>query len=119
MALDVYFKEDILNVLRATYVASEGPATLVAEVLQDPALRDVPLDKLLRIYRRGFLTAIGAVGIAFGLDSCNHEKDLMEQSLTEIQRRQASSSSTTRSALPEFDMLSFLWTRAQREEQRR
>lgn len=47
MALDIYFKDDILNVLRAAYVAGEGPATLVADILEDQDLRDVPLDKLL------------------------------------------------------------------------
>ena len=94
MALDVYFKEDVLNVLRATYVAGEGPATLVAEMLQDPELQNVPLDKLLGVYRRGFVTALGAVGLAFGLES-------------------------PRSARVDFGLTGFLWTHAQYEKQSR
>lgn len=94
MALDVYFKEDILNVLRATYVAGEGPAILVTEMLQDPELQNVPLDKLLGVYRRGFVTALGAVGLAFGLES-------------------------PRSARVDFGLTGFLWTHAQYEEQSR
>jgi hypothetical protein len=69
MALDVYFREDILNVLRATYAAGEGPAALVAEMLQDDEFQGVSLDKLLQVYRQGFNTALGAVGLAFGLDA--------------------------------------------------
>lgn len=30
MALDVYFREDVQNILRATLVASEGSASLLA-----------------------------------------------------------------------------------------
>jgi hypothetical protein len=69
MALDVYFREDILNVLRSAYVASEGSASLVTQVLQDPELRNIPVQKLLSIYRQGFVTALGSVGIAFGLEA--------------------------------------------------
>lgn len=69
MSFDVYFKEDILNILRSTYAASEGSASLVLEMLEDPDLKDVPVRKLLNIYRRGFATALGAVGLAFGLDA--------------------------------------------------
>ena len=73
MALDVYFKQDILNILRATYVAHEGPASLMVDLLQDRELcaaldaADVPLEKLLQIYRQGFCTALSAVGLAFGV----------------------------------------------------
>jgi hypothetical protein len=69
LALDVYFREDILNVLRATYVAADGPAALLSELVRDPELRHVPLDRLVQVYRQGFCTALGAVGLAFGLDS--------------------------------------------------
>jgi hypothetical protein len=84
MALDVYFREDILNVLRATYIAGEGPAALVAEVLGDRDLAEVPADKLLQIYRRGFHTALGAVGLAFGL------APLVEQASDRVGRRSVS-----------------------------
>ncbi len=69
MSFDVYFKQDILNILRSTYAASEGSASLVLEMLEDPDLQGVPVGKLLHIYRRGFATALGAVGLAFGLDA--------------------------------------------------
>ena len=73
MALDVYYKEDILNALRGLHVAGEGPASLAVDLLGDPDLRAsiesgaVPLEKLLQIYRRGFHTALAAVGLSFGL----------------------------------------------------
>jgi hypothetical protein len=73
VALDIYYKEDILNALRGLHVASEGPASLAVDLLGDPDLRasiesgDVPLEKLLQIYRRGFHTALAAVGLSFGL----------------------------------------------------
>jgi hypothetical protein len=73
MAPDVYFGQNILNVLRATYLTSEGTATMVAETLQDAELEGVSPDKLLCIYRRGFLTALGAVTAAFGLDFFNEK----------------------------------------------
>ena len=69
MALDVYFREDILNVLRATLAASGAPASLLSEFANDARLSDVPLDRLVDVYRQGFCTALGAVGLAFGLDS--------------------------------------------------
>ncbi len=59
MALDVYFREDILNALCAAYAASEGATSLIAK--QDLA------DGLLKAYYRGFVTALGVVGLAFGL----------------------------------------------------
>ena len=68
MALDVYFRDDILNVLRATYAAADGPAALLGELVRDPELRQLPLDRLVEVYRQGFCTALGAVALAFGLD---------------------------------------------------
>jgi hypothetical protein len=68
LALDVYFRDDILNVLRATYAAADGPAALLGELVRDPELRQLPLDRLVEVYRQGFCTALGAVALAFGLD---------------------------------------------------
>ena len=68
MALDVYFRDDILNVLRATYAAADGPAALLTELARDPDLRQMPVDRLVEVYRQGFCTALGAVALAFGLD---------------------------------------------------
>jgi hypothetical protein len=78
MALDVYFREDILNVLRAAYVAGEGPTSLAAQLTHDPDLGGVPADKLLQAYRCGFITALGAVGLAFGLDSRERAGDELQ-----------------------------------------
>ena len=124
MALDIYFKEDILNVLRATYAASEGSATLVADIMQDPELRNVPLDKLLRIYRRGFNTAIGAVGLGFGLDSLCQQRGGTGQSLARApgpatcDNRPSEPTGTmeaTKASLRDLDLLGFLWAKAQHE----
>jgi hypothetical protein len=78
MTLDVYYKQDILNVLRATYVASEGPASLVLETLADPDLpveHEVLAEKMLHVYRQGFCTALAAVGLAFGLAPVEHNSE--------------------------------------------
>jgi hypothetical protein len=94
MALDVYVKEDILNVLRALHVSSEVPAALAIDLLQDC---DLPVkargSALLRsdgtsddgtsdggssgaealaqdqvlAYQKGFRTALASVALAFGL----------------------------------------------------
>jgi len=131
MALDVYFKEDIRNVLRATYVASEGTATLVAELLQDPELCNVPLAKLLRVYREGFLHALGAVGLAFGLDPSpltRRDAGLSARGMApdplppralnggaspEVEREDG-----TGSTLDDLDLVSFLWVKTQYEQRR-
>ena len=79
MALDIYYKEDILNALRALHVASEVPAALSIALLQG---RDLPVevqgaalyherealaqDQLLA-YQKGFRTALASVALAFGL----------------------------------------------------
>jgi hypothetical protein len=68
LALDVYFRDDILNVIRATYAAADGPSALLSELVRDPELRQMPLDRLVEAYRQGFCTALGAVALAFGLD---------------------------------------------------
>jgi hypothetical protein len=75
MALDVYFQEDILKALRAAHAASEGSAALVAEMLDDPDLGQIPLSKLLGMYRRGYQTALGVIGLAFGLDPTGPERE--------------------------------------------
>lgn len=66
MAVDVYLKQDILNILRATYAAGDGPASMLAELLE--GLDDHQVQLLLKVYRQGFNAALGAVGLAFGID---------------------------------------------------
>jgi hypothetical protein len=79
VALDVYYKKDIANTLRALHVASEVPAALCVDLLQG---RDLPVeaqrtallderetlaqDQLLA-YQKGFRTALASVALAFGL----------------------------------------------------
>jgi hypothetical protein len=75
MALDVYGKEDILNVLRALHVSSEVPAALSVELLQDRDLPDrgepagcVTRDQeCILSYQKGFRSALASVALAFGL----------------------------------------------------
>ena len=57
MGLDVYFRRDIANVLRATACASEGAAQMAT-------LDTVQLDA----YRQGVRNTLLAVGLAFGLE---------------------------------------------------
>ena len=64
----------LLNALRAAYLASEGSASLAVDLLQNPDLRDVELDKMLQVYRRGFVTALGVICLAFGLDEADRRE---------------------------------------------
>jgi hypothetical protein len=74
MALDIYFKRDIANVLRSTACASEGSAGLVLELTRssepDASQREtgIPPEKLLQAYREGVAHALVSVGLAFGLE---------------------------------------------------
>lgn len=74
MALDVYFREDVAQILSAVNLASGGTATLVNEEVAK-AMRagwQLGAEELvdhLRIYRRGYRDAIEAVAVAFGIAS--------------------------------------------------
>ena len=57
MGIDVYFRRDVANVLRATACASEGAAKM-AHVN----------DAELQAYQRGVLNTLVSVGLAFGLE---------------------------------------------------
>ena len=63
MGLDVYFRRDIANVLRATACASEGAMGLALELVEG-----VDPEKLLEVYRQGQRHALVSVGLAFGLE---------------------------------------------------
>ena len=79
MGLDVYFRRDIANVLRATACASEGATGLALELMGDPELQaqletaGIPPAQLVKIYRAGFLRALVSVGLGFGLEPSNRE----------------------------------------------
>jgi hypothetical protein len=76
MALDIYFKRDIANVLRSTACASECSAGLVLELARsseratEAAQREagIPPERLLQAYREGVAHALVSVGLAFGLE---------------------------------------------------
>lgn len=76
MGLDVYFRRDIANILRATACASESSAGLALELVgeQSALVREGGLasegdpEKLLQVYRQGVRHALVSVGLAFGLE---------------------------------------------------
>ena len=68
MGLDVYFRRDIANILRATACASEGSAGLALELARESSAATVPTEKLLQVYRQGVRHALVSVGLAFGLE---------------------------------------------------
>ena len=75
MGLDVYFRRDIANVLRATACASEGSIGVAIQLLGDPELchqldaAGIPQEKLLQVYRLGVRNTLLSVGLAFGLEA--------------------------------------------------
>ena len=88
MTLDLYGKEDILNVLRALQVSSEVPTALAIDLLQDRELvvgekerealagqgradQSRPTGRAAQeqmlSYQKGFRAALASVALAFGL----------------------------------------------------
>lgn len=125
MSLDIYGKEDVRNILRATYVASEGSAALLGEVLSDPELQQVALGKLLRIYRQGFANAIGAVGLAFGLTellvSPVHDFEgscATVNTPVVVQQLSGTAKTPAEPELRDMDLGRFMWTKAQLDQRR-
>ena len=70
MGLDVYFRGDIANVLRATACASDGSMGVAAELLGDSGglVQGADQEKLLQAYRQGVHNTLLSVGLAFGLE---------------------------------------------------
>ena len=74
MSLEIYFRRDIANILRATAYASEGSAGLAIELLADADLCagqtgiEPSQAQMLHIYRQGVRHALLSVGLAFGLE---------------------------------------------------
>lgn len=72
MALDVYFREDLANVLHAVDMGGGGMTALVHEEIQR-ALRNglqISNEELIdhmRIYRQGYKDALAAIAAAFGI----------------------------------------------------
>jgi hypothetical protein len=72
MALDVYFREDIANILRSVNMAGSGRASIVNREIAKAAGKDGQLDAAdladrLDIYEQGYLDALGAIAAAFGI----------------------------------------------------
>jgi hypothetical protein len=67
VGLDVYFRRDIANVLRATACASEGSVGLALE-LSSASQETGDQEKMLQAYRQGIRHALVSVGFAFGLE---------------------------------------------------
>jgi hypothetical protein len=68
LGLDVYRRQDIANVLRATAAASEGSAGLALELVSGDDELVADPEKLLQVYRQGVCHALVSMGLAFGLE---------------------------------------------------
>jgi len=119
--LDVFFKEDIKNILRATLVASEGSAALIGELLSGSDLDQAAAGKLMYMYKQGFASAMGAIALAFGLDV---PPPAQQWQISTPPRRQMAirESNTTlpldQDGLEQFDLDGFLWAKSEYERQR-
>ena len=118
MALKVYYREDILNALHAAYVASSGPAALATEVLEDQELQDIPLDKLLQVYMRGFNTALCAIGAAFGLTNLVDQERRYGHRLAEKRDPATHLDRGEQAAMLDLDLFDLLRAAIQREMQK-
>lgn len=63
MALDVFFRHDAANYLRAAAMASEAAMSVAMDDLDDPTK-----ERVLQAYRQGYFAALTAVGLSFGLE---------------------------------------------------
>ncbi len=72
MPLDVYFRENIANVLRSVNMAGGGTAAIVNQEIEKAMRKEGQIDAAdlaehLGIYRQGYRDALGAVAAAFGI----------------------------------------------------
>ena len=72
MALDVYFKDDIANVLRSVNMAGGGTAAIVYQEIEKAMRQRQPVETAdladhLDVYQQGYRDALGAVAAAFGI----------------------------------------------------
>ena len=75
MGLDVFFRRDIANILRATACASEGSASLALKLVCEAQLtREADPEKLMQIYRQGVRHTLVSVGLAFGLEPMTNQQ---------------------------------------------
>ena len=69
MSLDIYFKEDIASIIRATNMTGGDVLALVdVELKKASTSREVTeMLEHMEFYRRGFEAALSAVATAFGI----------------------------------------------------
>lgn len=71
MALDIYFREDIANILRSVNMANGSALFFVdveLKVSREGRLQcDAEAIEHIAVYREGFDAALGAVAAAFGI----------------------------------------------------
>jgi hypothetical protein len=72
MALDVYFREDIANILRSADIAGASTAGIVHREIEKALRRGQPIETAdladsLELYQQGYRDALGAMAAAFGI----------------------------------------------------
>jgi len=65
MGLDIWFKEDIANILRAAEAANLS--AMIAADQSGPETTEADADRLRQAYRDGFSAALATVALALGL----------------------------------------------------
>ena len=88
MPVDVYFKEDIAQILGAVDQAGGGTAALVNDEISKAArngdaLETEELADHLRIYRQGYRDALNAVATAFGIGVTRTIREVRREALQE------------------------------------
>jgi hypothetical protein len=111
MSSNICFKQDILNVLRAAYIASQGSARVMARTLERCSVRDVPSDEILGAYNTGFATALAAIGVAFGLDQSD-ERTVQKRNLPDRDPRELPGTDEDGGRTDDAELIAFLWEAA-------
>lgn len=72
MALDVYFRSDIANIIRSANQSGGNAAATIRQIVADMSARGMQIDTSelsdrLDLYQQGYSDALGAVAVAFGI----------------------------------------------------
>lgn len=81
MGLDVYFRKDIANAMRAVLAASEGSAGLALQLLDPEVLaalsrQGVDAQRIMGVYRAAVLNTLCSLGLSFGLEPTLSQEDI-------------------------------------------
>ena len=68
MGLDIWFREDIANALKAAEAASATTVAAMEHALVGAGQTTAPDPRYLRAYREGWRAALVTVALAFGLE---------------------------------------------------